>query len=89
MMIFMKRTWFYRPGRVLATAVLILALSPVSALAQRGQEDREFVDARYEGYANSVTLPPAGVGLTWVAMIVLGALCVGGLFKDAKRSHLD
>jgi hypothetical protein len=89
MMPCMKRTWFNRTGRILATLVLMLALSPAAALAQRDQEDREFVDARFEGYANSVTLPSTGAALTWIAMIVLGVLCCGGLFKDAKRSHLD
>jgi hypothetical protein len=89
MMPFMKRSRFNRVGGLLATAALALALSPAAALAQREEKERDIVDARLEGYANSVTLPPGSVGLTWVALIVLGAICVGGLFKDAKRSHLD
>jgi len=71
------------------TAVLALALSPAAVMAQRDQPDRDFVDARLEGYEQSVTLPPTGTALTWIAMIVLGVLCCAGLFKDAKRSHLD
>ena len=85
----MKRSWFKRGGRVVATLVLMLALSPAAALAQRDQPEREFVDARLEGYPNSVTLPPTGTALTWIAMIVLGVLCCAGLFKDARRTHLD
>jgi hypothetical protein len=85
----MQRSGFNRAGRVLATAVLLLALSPAAALAQRDQAERDFVDARLEGYPTSVTLKPAGDAMSWIALLVLGALCVGGLFKDAKRSHLD
>jgi hypothetical protein len=47
------------------------------------------VDARYEGYPANITLEGGGTALTWIALIVCGALVFGGLFKDAKRSHLD
>ena len=86
----MKRSWSNGIGRILALGVLMLTLSPAAAaLAQRNQVERDIVDARIEGYAEGVTLPPASTGMTWVALIVLGAICVGGLFKDAKRTHLD
>ena len=93
----MKRPSFpARLGRVLLMAVLLIgAIAPSAALAQRDKPERDVIDARLEGYADdkqspiNVTLPPASEGLTWVALIVLGAICVGGLFKDAKRSHLD
>jgi hypothetical protein len=78
----------------MALVLLIGAVSPSAAMAQRDQQERDIIDARLEGYASggqpvNVTLPPSSVGLTWVALVVLGAICVGGLFKDAKRSHLD
>lgn len=85
----MKRSWSNGIGRILALGVLMLTLSPAAALGQRDQVERDIVDARLEGYSEVVTLPPASNGLTWVALIVLGAICVGGLFKDARRTHLD
>ena len=85
----MKRSRSNRIRRTLALGVLMVAMSPAAALAQRDQVERDIVDARLEGYSQGVTLPPASNGLTWVALIVLGAICLGGLFKDAKRTHLD
>ena len=80
----MKRT-FSKWGLIAAMALL-----PAStALARQDTPEREVVDARLEGYTQSFTLPPSSDGLTWVAFIFLGVLCCGGLFKDAKRSHLD
>ena len=85
----MKRSWSNRIGRILALGVMMLTLSPAAALGQRNQVERDIVDARLEGYTEGVTLPPGSTGMTWVALIVLGAICVGGLFKDARRTHLD
>jgi hypothetical protein len=52
------------------------------------------VDARLEGYGTrekpvTVSLAPGNTSLTWVLMVVLGALAVGVMFKHTKRSHLD
>ena len=58
-------------------------------LARDETPDVEPIDARLEGYKQNVSLPAASTGLTWVALIFLGVVCCGGLFKDAKRSHLD
>jgi hypothetical protein len=64
--------------------------TPLSVLAQRqGEEEREIVDARLEGYASNVTLDSGSTGLTWFVFIILAIICLGGLFKDAKRTHLD
>ena len=72
-----------------AFAALAMLATPLSALAQRqGDEEREIVDGRLEGYASNVTLD-GSTGLTWVVFIVLAIICLGGLFKDAKRTHLD
>ena len=71
-------------------AIATVALAPATtALARSEEQEAEPIDARLEGYKNSVSLPESSNGLTWVAMIVLGAICCGGLFMDAKRSHLD
>lgn len=71
-------------------ALLSLLATPLAVLAQRqGDEEREFVDGRLEGYATNVTLDSGSTGLTWVMFIILAVICLGGLFKDAKRTHLD
>ena len=71
-------------------AIAALALAPATtALARSEDQEADPVDARLEGYPTNVSLPESSSGLTWVALIFLGAVCVGGLFKDAKRTHLD
>ena len=74
----------------LAAAVL-LAATASPTLAARPEEEHEIVDARLEGYGNNVnvTLPPSSSGSTWVIFIILAILASVGLFKDARRSHLD
>ena len=79
----MKRTLF-QWGMIAA-----LVLLPATALARQDTPEREVVDARLEGYKDNISLPKGSEGLTWVSMVILGVLCCGGLFKDAKRSHLD
>ena len=59
------------------------------ALADLLDEQPDIVDARLEGYASSVTLPPSGSVMSYFLLIVLAAVTCGGLFKDSKRSHLD
>jgi hypothetical protein len=68
-------------------ALLAWLANPLAALGQA--EEREIVDARLEGYPQNVTLEGGSTALTWVLFIVLAALALGGLFKDAKRTHLD
>lgn len=77
------------PAAVLAA--ILLAGSAAPALAARPEEDREIVDARLEGYGNNVnvTLPSSSSGTTWVLFIFLAVVASVGLFKDARRSHLD
>ena len=69
-------------------AIVMLALTPATALAQSSDE-HEIYDARVEGYAGNKTLPGGGNALTWIAFIFLTVVACAGLFKDAKRSHLD
>ena len=70
-------------------AIVVLAVTPATALAQKASEEHDPYDARVEGYAANKTLPASGVALTWIAFIFLTVLAAAGLFKDAKRSHLD
>jgi hypothetical protein len=60
---------------------------PILAFAQ--DEEGERRDARLEGYATKVAMDTGGLGLTWIAFILLAVIGVSALFKSAKRSHLD
>ena len=71
-------------------AVLLLTLAPATtALAARDEVEADPIDARLEGYSGNVSLPAAGTGLTWMAFVGLMVLVAAGLFKDARRTHLD
>ena len=66
--------------------LLAAILLPVFTFAQ---EERQIYDARLEGYPSGVTLDPTSSALTWLVVFVLGALCLGVMFMNPKRSHLD
>jgi hypothetical protein len=57
---------------------------PLLALA----EDEKKIDARTINYpgANS---EPFSTALTWLLMVVVAVVALAGLFKSAKRTHLD
>ena len=82
-----KRRWLDACCRWVA--IVVLAVTPATALAQKDDEEHEVYDARIEGYQGSKTLPGGGTALTWIAFIFLAIIACAGLFKDAKRSHLD
>ena len=69
-------------------AMSILYIMPLSARASN-EEEKYPIDARLENYPQKVTLEESGTALSWVIFIVLTALCVGVMFKNANRSHLD
>lgn len=80
MMLTMKQ----RTLGLLMTAALLLA-QPAILLA----DDVKSYDARLEGYPNNVTLEGGSTALTWLIFLGLAAACIGVLFKNANRSHLD
>jgi len=82
-----KRRWLNVCCRWVA--VLAIALAPATAMAQKASEEHDIYDARIEGYEGNKTLPGGGQALTWIAFIFLAIVACAGLFKDAKRSHLD
>jgi len=61
-------------------------LWPAMVLAQ---DEAEKVDGRLEGFGKAVKVEPASQTLLWIVFVLLAAICVSVLFKDAKRSHLD
>jgi hypothetical protein len=81
-----KRRWLDRCCRWVA--IVMLAITPATAMAQASDE-QEVYDARLEGYASNKTLSGGGSALTWIAFIFLTIVACAGLFKDAKRTHLD
>lgn len=68
-------------------ALSIIYIMPLSARA--AEEEKGPLDARLENYPQKVTLEEGGTALTWIILLVLTALCVGVMFKNANRSHLD
>ena len=66
-------------------AVVVSASSP--ALAQ--DDERKSYDARLEGHTDAVMLDGGSTALTWLTLAGLGVLCIGVLFKNPKRTHLD
>jgi len=78
--------------RLFAILLLLLTFAvSVPRVALADAEDAPKVDARLEGYATgSGALKDAGgTALTWLLFIVLGAICIGVMFINSKRSHLD
>jgi len=67
---------------------LTLTVAPRTALA-RDEQEKEIYDARLEGYQNSVSLDSGSTALTWLLLILLTGICVGVMFMNPKRSHLD
>jgi len=80
----MMRTMQRRFFNVIAFASAVLV--PLVAMAA---DDSKVYDGRLEGYPRSVTLELGGTALSWMLLVGLGILCLGALFKSAKRSHLD
>ena len=69
----------------LAVGVVALAFSVLSVLAA---DEEKVVEARLEGFTRGVKVEGGTLG-TWFLFVILAALCVSVLFKNAKRSHMD
>ena len=65
---------------------LAAVLAPGVALAQEEEVER---DARLEGYPSKVSLDNDSTALMWILLIFLGAVAMGVMFKNARRTHLD
>jgi hypothetical protein len=72
-----------------AVPAIIVVLSPLFAFAAKDEEETSQWEARLEGYASAVRLDEKGTALTWLIVIVLSALAVATMLKNAKRTHLD
>lgn len=69
------------------TTLIVLSMSS-NAFAASDPEEEALPDARLSGYSQVVQNTESNV-LSWFAMVGLGAVCLIGLFKNAKRTHLD
>src|SRR5262245_58033788 len=75
---------------VLVFALCAWLMTPVMSLAA-SDEDQSPVDARLLGYpgGSGALNDASGTALTWLLLFVLAAICIGVLFMNPKRSHLD
>lgn len=85
----LRRAW--RGVSSLRRLLAVLASVAVLSLpaAARADDDEVVTDGRLEGYKDTVALPKSGTGTTYLLLVVLVIVGLAGLFKDAKRSHLD
>ena len=63
---------------------------PVISFASNDDEP-DGIDARLKGYKEgTLALKDAGgTALTWILLIILAGLCIGVMFINSKRTHLD
>ncbi|HEY1921567.1 MAG TPA: hypothetical protein VGG44_02285 [Tepidisphaeraceae bacterium] len=67
--------------------LLTVAVAPLSAMADDAKI--QSYDGRLDDYAQPVTLDSNGTALTYFLFAVLGLICLGAMFRNARRSHLD
>ena len=65
--------------------VFVIGITCAPVLA----EEEAPMDARFTGYPTNVASQPASTALIWILLVGLGILCVGPLFLNAHRTHLD
>jgi len=65
--------------------LMILASWPLAAMA----DDTTPLDARLQGYKDTIVIPPSSTATQWLALVGLGVAGVGIMFMNARRSHLD
>jgi hypothetical protein len=83
--------------RVLALVLGILAVGSIAAPARADDEAPKVYDGRLEAIQNpggnggprNVTLQSGGTSLTYFLLVGCSVICIGVMFKNAKRTHLD
>lgn len=75
---------------ILIACSLCFAVLP-AVHASTNDEEAPTIDARLEGYkdGNMALKDASGAALSWLLLIILTSMCVGVLFINSKRSHLD
>ncbi|HEX5244938.1 MAG TPA: hypothetical protein VFW23_16895 [Tepidisphaeraceae bacterium] len=70
--------------------VTILGSFVGPASVARADDDVSPNDARLDAFQKkSVAIENSGTALSWLGFMGLGVIGLLGMFKDAKRSHLD
>lgn len=83
----MSRLTTGRKWVVILAGLCSYAAVPTTATAWELEIDH---DARLEGYGEgSVLLEESNLTLPWLGFGLISAIALLGMFKDAKRSHLD
>jgi hypothetical protein len=78
-----------RAGRAwIVTLACLLPLAGLPGAAAAQDLDVE-TDSRLEGYGDKVAMEPTGSTVVWLGFVFCSVVALLGLFKDAKRSHLD
>jgi hypothetical protein len=68
----------------------VVPLAPMGASRAVAQELELETDARLEGYGtDKVVIEEGSTAMTWVGFTILCLIALLGMFKDAKRTHLD
>jgi hypothetical protein len=75
-----------RKSLLTLACLLPLAGLPAGAAAQEVELE---TDARMEGYSEPMALEAGSSAMTWLGFAAVSVIALLGLFKDAKRSHLD
>ena len=83
-----KHAWSRYAIALLLAVTLFAATPAVSHAASSSDDDEEVVDGRLYGYPKKVDLG-SSTALQWVLLMILGVVCIGPLFMNAKRTHLD
>ena len=83
-----------RSAAIIAVLFMLLA-SPGARASSNSDEDAVSPDARLLGYTDEkggavkIDLEPSSGAVNYIALIILGVLCLSVLFVNAKRTHLD
>ncbi len=75
---------------LLATAVAVSMLAATPGVSRASSdEEAPSHDARMDGYKEKVATDAGGTALTYICLGLMGVLCMGVLFINGKRTHLD
>jgi hypothetical protein len=76
---------------ILATLASLCTVPASSYASSNNDDDAPKLDARLDGYkqGNMDLKEASGTGLTWVLLVILGGMCIGVMFMNSKRTHLD
>ena len=90
MMVIMKSRLNLRAATVfLAFISTVGSFVGPAQIARADEGDVTDHDARLDTFQKQTVALDTGTALTWLALMGLGVVGLTGLFKDAKRSHLD